>query len=87
MRSDVAGAAREKDRRHQAKRYNNWLNVGGVNGGGGMMSSTKGGPLDTPVSFGGNTYCAVQQGWKLRGRVNISGATNTIPVSFAGNIS
>lgn len=62
-----------------------WVNVGGVDGTGGMSSSAKGGPLDTPVTVSATTYCAVAPGQKVRGLVLVTGPS-AVTVSFAGNI-
>jgi hypothetical protein len=64
---------------------NGWVDVGGLSSQGGMMSTTKGGPLTTPVTASGNTYCNVQQGWKLRGSISV--VNGPVTVSFAGNIT
>lgn len=62
-----------------------WENVGGLTGTGGMISSTKGGPLDTPVTISANTFAALQKGWKVRGVVTVSNApAGGLPVNFQG---
>src|SRR5689334_12396715 len=64
---------------------NGFVAVGGLSGDGGMTSTTRGGPLDTPVTISANTFCALQQGWKVKGRVTVTGApVGGVPVSFAG---
>jgi hypothetical protein len=52
---------------------NGFVAVAGISGGGGLIESVAGGPLDTPLSLYSNVFYEVKPGWRQRIVVTVTG--------------